>query len=675
MTRPIHIWIIFGVCLAVLLAAMGWASLTVLRLERFEAQAQQKAELEERMRLALWRMDSFLTPLIVEESARPYYAYYPFHTAEQAYTKMYRSIREEVLIPSPLLAFASSNVLLHFQFDLDGNITSPQVPQGNERDLAESAYANRQSIETAAARLNELQQVLNHRAETLAAVMPRQLDPGAAPVAIPPSLSNRDLLANLCALHPTNAVPLIQLAPIPAPAPSSRFAQRLDALFVPETIPSPEPPPIPVQKTQREQSPAGLQQRMSQKSEIVSVENQMLKNSLEWNARANVYQQAAALNVDKATQFTLPPRLNLSEGPIRAVWIGSTLVLARRVALDDKMFVQGCWLNWTHLKQSLLATIEDLFPVAELEPIATANGDKEAHMLAFLPVKITVPPLSFAALPFWTPIRVSLAVAGLCVLLAALAAGMLLHGAVSLSERRGAFVSAVTHELRTPLTTFKMYSEMLAEGMVQEPEQRRHYLNTLCSEANRLSHLVENVLAYARLERGSARTRIEKVTLAELIERVKPRLLHRAEQAALRLDVDSDEPALATVVHVDVAAVEQILFNLVDNASKYAAPTATEKVIHLEALPNGKFAMLRVRDHGRGITREAARRLFRPFSKSAHEAAHSAPGVGLGLALCRRLSRSLGGDLRLDDLGRDGACFVLLLPISIPKSSTGASIS
>jgi K+-sensing histidine kinase KdpD len=209
-----------------------------------------------------------------------------------------------------------------------------------------------------------------------------------------------------------------------------------------------------------------------------------------------------------------------------------------------------------------------------------------------------------------------------------------------------------------------MYSEMLAENMVQDEDRKRHYLNTLCSEANRLSHLVENVLAYARLERGSARSRIESLSLSQLIERVKPRLAQRAEQAEMRLQVDGSEEALRSVVHVDVAAVEQILFNLVDNACKYAAPSANEKTIHLEAAPDSKFAMLRVRDHGQGISDEGARRLFKPFSKSAHEAAHTAPGVGLGLALCRRLSRSMGGDLRLDRLVTNGACFVLSLPLS-----------
>jgi signal transduction histidine kinase len=303
-----------------------------------------------------------------------------------------------------------------------------------------------------------------------------------------------------------------------------------------------------------------------------------------------------------------------------------------------------------------------LFPDAQLVPVANPNGERDGRMLAAVPAKLVLGAMTFEPMPRWSPVRVSLAIAWCCMLLAGLAVAGLLHGTISLSERRGAFVSAVTHELRTPLTTFKMYSEMLAAGMVPDEEKRTRYLNTLCSEANRLSHLVENVLAYARLERGSARSRVERLTLGGLIERVKPRLVERAERAGMALETNGDEAALQTVVQVDVSAVEQILFNLVDNACNYAAPNAAEKIIHLEALPDGKFAMLRVRDHGQGISAEGAKRLFQPFSKSAHEAAHTAPGVGLGLALCRRLSRSMGGDLSLDKLVKDGACFVLRLP-------------
>ena len=71
MSRPSHIWLILAGCFAVLLSALGWISFTALRLDRLQQEAQQQAEVEEQVRLALWRIDSSLGPLIIEESARP----------------------------------------------------------------------------------------------------------------------------------------------------------------------------------------------------------------------------------------------------------------------------------------------------------------------------------------------------------------------------------------------------------------------------------------------------------------------------------------------------------------------------------------------------------------------------------------------------------------------------
>jgi signal transduction histidine kinase len=246
------------------------------------------------------------------------------------------------------------------------------------------------------------------------------------------------------------------------------------------------------------------------------------------------------------------------------------------------------------------------------------------------------------------------------VLLAAAAVGLLLWGTVALSERRGDFVSAVTHELRTPLTTFRMYSEMLAEGMVADEAKRRRYLLTLRAEAQRLSHLVENVLAYARLERGRALRRAETVPVADLLARLRDRLAERAAQARMELVVEAAEDG-GLAVKADASAVEQVLFNLVDNACKYAA-TAEDKRIHVVVGKTDGAVALRVCDHGPGIPPADARRLFRAFSKSAKEAANSAPGVGLGLALSRRLARDMGGNLRLEAHPSGGACFVLTLP-------------
>ena len=111
------------------------------------------------------------------------------------------------------------------------------------------------------------------------------------------------------------------------------------------------------------------------------------------------------------------------------------------------------------------------------------------------------------------------------------------------------------------------------------------------------------------------------------------------------------------------SAVEQILFNLVDNACKYAA-RAEKKSVELDARLAGRRLRLRVRDHGPGLSAKQRRRLFQPFRKSADEAAGTAPGVGLGLALSRRLARDMGGDLQLDEMAAGGAAFVLSLPVA-----------
>ena len=600
MNRPLTTWSIFGIALALILAAMTAVTVTTLRLESAQSEAQAQAAFEEKVRLALWRMDSAVAPLIIQESSRPYFTYTAFFPAERAYEKMFApAAGQEALLPSPLLTQTSSNVLLHFQYGPDGLLTSPQVP-APERETLARAHATAEQISHAAGRLRDLRALLN----------PNVLETSCVPTLSEP-------------VPVTTLVP--QVGQMPQLASASKGAQQ-----------------------------------------------QMIQNQAELQARALNYAQVA-----QANQYPAPPgSTRIAEGTVKPIWFGDALVLARRVSVEGRDYIQGCWLDWPQIKTWLLASVNDLLPGANLEPLRDAGADPQARLLASLPLRLqpgSVSQLSTLNAPPFSPIKLALAVSWLCVLLAAVAVAILLHGAVSLSERRGAFVSAVTHELRTPLTTFKMYSEMLAEGMVQDEERRRQYLNTLCSEANRLSHLVENVLAYARLERGSARSRVESLSLGQLIDRVKARLAQRADQAGLRLEVDGAPEALASVVHIDVAAVEQILFNLVDNACKYAAHDAAERVIHLEALPDSKFAMLRVRDHGQGISEEGARRLFKPFSKSAHEAAHTAPGVGLGLALCRRLSRSMGGDLRLDRLVKSGACFVLSLPLT--QATRPASIA
>jgi signal transduction histidine kinase len=358
---------------------------------------------------------------------------------------------------------------------------------------------------------------------------------------------------------------------------------------------------------------------------------------------------------------------SVREGVFQPLWINGLLLLVRRVSISGEDYAQGCWLDWDELRPWLLDSVGDLLPNASLEPADAATlVDGGERRLAGLPIRLVASPGRDMVTPRSPQIWMPLAAAWACVILAAVAVGMVLFGTVALSERRAAFVSAVTHELRTPLTTFRLYTEMLAGGMVRNAEKRQGYLATLHTEALRLGHLVENVLAYARLERNRAPICRERIGLPDFLARVADRFKERAEQAGMELVVEaaaidrSDGPESAShALRVDAQALEQILFNLIDNACKYAQ-TSTDRRIHLRVNQVAQAIEFQVRDHGPGLGPAEHRRLFRPFHKSAREAADTAPGVGLGLALSRRLARAIGGKLRLTPCD-DGACFTLTL--------------
>ena len=172
MKRSWRIWTTFAFCLSVVAAAMAWISFSALRLDRAETAARHRAALEESVRLALWRMDSALAPLVAQESARPYFAYGAFLPVDRAYGLMFNRRRPgETLLPSPLLSEPPPHVLAYFQFEPDGRATSPGVPTGTNYDLAVPRYTKPQAVETTKARIAELEKMVGRK--KLLAALPK----------------------------------------------------------------------------------------------------------------------------------------------------------------------------------------------------------------------------------------------------------------------------------------------------------------------------------------------------------------------------------------------------------------------------------------------------------------------------------------------------------------------
>jgi signal transduction histidine kinase len=214
---------------------------------------------------------------------------------------------------------------------------------------------------------------------------------------------------------------------------------------------------------------------------------------------------------------------------------------------------------------------------------------------------------------------------------------------VGFAQRRAAFAASVSHELKTPLTAIRMYAEMLRDGMVTSEAKRDEYYRSLAVESDRLSRLVNNVLEFSQLEKGAR-------TLALGVAPVEPAL--RASLDMLRMHVEREGFRLAVDIAPDLPparferdALAQIVFNLVDNALKYARDAERrEIVVTATRTPNG--VGLSVRDFGPGVPREQLGLVFEPFWRGDSELTHRAKGTGIGLALVRRLAEAMGASAR-----------------------------
>ncbi|MEX1096309.1 MAG: HAMP domain-containing sensor histidine kinase [Planctomycetales bacterium] len=589
MKRPLITWLAFAACVAAVAGVMGWVTATVLRLEVAEIEAERRAEFE---RIALWRMDSLMLPLIAQESARSFAWYEGSSAAEAgaAEAALAEHVAPAVVEPGGW----SPQVVLHFQIAPDGALSSPTAPDA------------------------PADQAVGEREAALAAEMRRRLDRLRSAIRPAELLAGMERHERMLVYENDGPFPAVE-------ANGNRLERQLTTGRA---------------EARGSRGYAEYQQRV-----------QSVQNAYAFPAQA--------ASVEPAPAAVARRRIELE--PVRAVWRGDDLLLVRRARADGAEHLQGCLLDWPTIRRGLAAEVADLLPAAELVPVPASGAPLGPRLLATLPARLEAGPLTPVEPLGVTPMRFTLAIGWLFLLAAAGAAGLLLWGTLRLSERRAAFVSAVTHELRTPLTTFRLYTGMLVDGLVSTEDKRTEYLATLQTEADRLEHLVDNVLSYSRLERAGAAQLREPVDLGALVSRLGDSLGGMAARSGMKFVVEL--PDARVVVAAERGAVERILFNLVDNACKYAAGSEDGCMELAIATDGGRFGTVRVRDNGPGIDRAAARRLFRPFSKPVSEAARTAPGVGLGLALSRRLARRMGGDLSLDATVADGACFILKLPI------------
>ena len=234
------------------------------------------------------------------------------------------------------------------------------------------------------------------------------------------------------------------------------------------------------------------------------------------------------------------------------------------------------------------------------------------------------------------------------------------------AERRITFVAQVSHELRTPLTSIRMFADLLAQPGVDEAKRTR-FAGRIGDESRRLGALIERLLAFNALEKGTRKVECVAVDVAAVVDEVAEEL--RGTLAAVGITLEMAVPAGLPPAHGDGSTIKQSLINLLDNAAKYAPGSGA---LSVSARADGKTLRLLVADRGPGIPADIRGRVFEPFVQGGRTLTNKSPGVGLGLSIARGLLRQTGGDLVLLDSAGPGASFEIRLPVAANPISTPA---
>src|SRR5262245_4022354 len=219
---------------------------------------------------------------------------------------------------------------------------------------------------------------------------------------------------------------------------------------------------------------------------------------------------------------------------------------------------------------------------------------------------------------------------------------------------RSGLLSSVSHDLRTPLAVITGAATTLLEAGDSLPEiERREMLKSLAEEATRLNQLVGNLLAMTRLEGGALEVRRSWHSLEEIIGAA----LHRSGPLAGDRPVRIDLPPHLPLVAVDDVLLEQVVFNLVENAIHHAP---SSQPIEIRVRPTANEIEVSVADRGPGLPPGAEEQVFEKFYRG--RSADRRGGAGLGLAICRGIVAAHGGRLWASDRVGGGAEFVFALP-------------
>ena len=227
-----------------------------------------------------------------------------------------------------------------------------------------------------------------------------------------------------------------------------------------------------------------------------------------------------------------------------------------------------------------------------------------------------------------------------------------------LSKMKSDFISTVSHEFKSPLTSIRQMSEMLFNDRIKTKSRKKEYYAVMLEQSERLSHLIDNILDFSKIEEGKKAFRFEKTNLTELIDRVKS--VFEKSVANEGFSVFSSVPETLPEPVIDKEAIQQVLYNLLDNAYKYSG---NSKNIEIMAESTADSVKISVKDFGIGIQREDQHKIFDRFFRGGSELTRSVKGSGIGLTIVKKIIEAHHGTISLESTPGKGSTFHVTLPV------------
>lgn len=229
---------------------------------------------------------------------------------------------------------------------------------------------------------------------------------------------------------------------------------------------------------------------------------------------------------------------------------------------------------------------------------------------------------------------------------------------LEVSRMKSEFVSNVSHELKTPLALIRMFGETLDTGIVTDERKRREFYSIIRKESERLTHLINNVLDFSRMDTGVKEYNFEE---ADLIEIVRSSLeAYKFHIRDLGFEIESELLGELVMPKIDKDAISQAFLNLLSNAVKYSED---RKYIRVGVHKDSTSALISVTDHGVGISKEQLKRIFDKFYRVPTTKAKKTRGSGLGLTLAKHIIEAHGGRIEAESEVGKGSKFTIRIPL------------